>query len=1300
MTSPPDSLLPPAARTTTLRAHAPLTRDDFHAAQGVLLVVRKPPPAPPPVKGQPALVAGNPAEGVEILLAVWDDGSATALNGHVDLGTGIRTALAQIVAEELDMPLAQVNMVLGDTARAPNQGATIASASIQIHARPLRTAAAQARKWLLAQAAQQLGMAADALQLQGGVVRAIANPEHSLAYGALIEGRHQVLHLDDETPTKPPADYTVVGTSVPRVDIPGKVSGDLTYVHDMRMPGMLHGRVVRPPYAGADHGDFIGNTLESVDERSIAHIPGIRAVVVIRDFVGIVAEREEQAEQALLALQVRWKAWPGFPRQDSPHAVEQAIRANPSTQRRLVDEGDVDAALANADVSMPRTYVWPYQMHGSIGPSCAVADWGANDAPGRPRMTVWAGTQNPHVLRADLARLMGVADVDVAIVRMEAAGCYGRNGADDVAADAALLSHAVGAPVRVQLTREQEHLWEPKGAAQLMQVRGGLNADGSVAAYDFETSYPSNGAPTLALLLTRTIEPVAQAYEMGDRTARPPYDYDNLRVAVNDMAPIVRSSWLRGVSALPNSFGHESYVDELATAAGVDPVAFRLQLLKDPRAIELVQATADKAGWLPHTGPRVAGPGEVQSQEGDWLHGQGFAYARYVHSKWPGFGAAWAAWVADVEVNKKTGEVHVRRVVVGHDAGLLVNPAGVDHQVHGNVIQTTSRALKEQVRFDPVTQAVDTREWGSYPILSFREVPVIEVMHMPRQDEAPLGSGESSSVPGTAAIANAIFDATGVRFRAPPFTPEVVRAGLNPLGGDAAGANASAATGAGAGAGAGGGTGAGGSKARATQPADVVHPPALPAPAIGSVPASATWPRSRGPWARALALAAGGLAMGAALLGWRPAIAPVAQSVGASVYNAATVERGRLVAAAGDCIVCHTAPGGAPNAGGRAMDTPFGTVYTTNLTPDAQTGLGQWSFSAFQRAMREGISRDGKHLYPAFPYTAFAKMGDDDLTALYAYLMAQPAVHAEVPPTQLAFPFSVRPLMAGWNALFHDATPWQPDPDRPPEWNRGAYLVQGVGHCGACHTPRNALGAELGGAAFLSGAMVDGWEAPALTGLSKAPVPWSADALYGYLRNGHSPEHGSASGPMAPVVGQLAQLPDSDIRAMATYLASFSTAPEGGPTVALAPTSVAPVAQAVHAVQAVQSSSDQARTAVATAAAMTPAPGQAQRLFDGACAACHHDGDGPRLLGVNVPLALNSNLHSDRPDNLLQVIVHGIREPATRDLGFMPAFGHALSDGQIAELAGYMRQRYAPGRPAWSGVPEALARVRAGPAHP
>lgn len=1243
------------------RADTPLSRADFHTAQGVLLIVRDPPLPPLPAQGQPKLVTGNPAEGVEILIAVWDDGSVTALNGHVDLGTGIRTALAQIVAEELDVDMAQINMVLGDTTLTPNQGATIASASLQIHSAPLRLAAAQARHWLVAQAAERLQAGIGALETHDGRVRLTADPAPGLGYGELVAGRHAMLALDPGTRTKAPEDYRVVGTAMPRIDIPAKAMGELVFVHDMRVPGMLHGRVVRPPYAGADHGDFIGNTLEAVDEASIAHIPGIRAVVVIRDFIGIVAEREEHAEQALRDLKVTWKPWPGLP---DLQDLDGALRRNPSTQRLLVDEGDVDAALAAAALPMSRTYLWPYQMHASIGPSCALADWQPADADGAARLRVWAGTQNPHVLRADLSRLMALPDVAIDIVRMEAAGCYGRNGADDVAADAALLARAVGAPVRVQLTREQESAWEPLGAAQRMQVNGGLDAGGGVAAYDFETSYPSNGAPTLALLLTRTIEPVAQAYEMGDRTARPPYAYDNLRVKVNDMAPIVRASWLRGVSALPNSFAHESYIDELATAAGIDPVAFRLRLLPDQRAAELLRATAQKAGWRQRTGPQENADNGLGAG-GDILFGQGVAYARYNHSKWPGFGAAWAAWVADVEVNRITGEVHVRRVVVGHDAGLMVNPAGVAHQVHGNVIQTTSRALKEQVRFAPQqapgaalvpgvapSGTVMSREWGSYPIINFREVPVIEVLLMPRPGEPVLGAGESASVPGTAAIANAIFDATGVRFRSPPFTPELVRAALNPLPGPAPSASP-----------------------QSPSPSPSMQIGAVPSRAVATsdprpARSRAPWPRRRSLWAGAAALMVGGLGAIAGLLGWRSVIAPV--SLTTPVYTQATIERGRVLAAVGDCAVCHTAVGGAANAGGRALDTPFGTLYATNLTPDPETGLGRWSFSAFQRAMREGISRDGHHLYPAFPYTAFARTSDDDLTALYAYFMAQPAVRAATPASEIRFPFSVRPLMGFWNAMFHDAAPYQPVATQTAEWNRGAYLVNGLGHCGACHTPRNAMGAEQGGSAWLSGAMVDGWEAPALRGAASA-VPWNAEELYRYLRSGHTQHHGIAGGPMAEVVRELAAVPDADLGAMATYIASFNPAVTSADMAA------------------------QARRVVATAAAgRGQLLGPAQRMFDSACASCHHDGDGPTLLGVNTPLALNSNLTGARPDNLLRTILDGVREPASRDIGFMPAFRAALDDVQIAELAGYMRARFAPQEAAWPDLAAQVARARAG----
>ena len=1214
----------------SFRAAAWHSRADFRAASGVLLVLRDPPTPPPPARGQPPAVPGNPAEGPEILLALVDEGggrvTATALAGHVDLGTGIRTAYGQIVAEELGLPMSAVQVILGDTARAPNQGPTIASTSLQLHAQPLRVAAAQARAWLLAQAAVQLGVACGQLRSDGDVL--LAPDGRRLPAASLLSGGHAELLLDLATPTKPVADYTLVGTSAPRVDLIAKVSGEAVYVHDVRRPGMLHGRVLRPPYAGLDAGPFVGTSLLSVDEASIAHLPGIVCTVVQGDFIGIVAQREEQADAAMHALRVQWKPHtPIAPLDD----LAAAISAHPSTPRVVAQQGDVAQALAGAAQRFERSYVWPYQLHASIGPSCAVAEWHGEQHS--PAATVWAGTQNPHVLRADLARLTGLADTAISVVRLEASGCYGRNGADDVAADALLLARAAGAPVRVQLTREQEHAWEPKGAAQLMTVHGGLGADGTPMGYDFATSYPSNGAPTLALLLTGTVPAVAQAFEMGDRTAVPPYSYADQRITVNDMAPILRASWLRGVSALPNSFAHESYIDELATAAGVDPVAYRLRHLPDARAAELLRATANKAGWLPHTAPQQQ---PAQGAQGEWLQGQGVAHARYVHSKFPGFGAAWAAWVADVQVNKTTGEVHVQRVVVGHDAGLMVNPLGVTHQVHGNVLQTTSRALKERVRIDPDSRTVASREWGSYPILSFREVPVVEVLLMPRPGEPPLGVGESASVPGTAAIANAIFDATGVRFRQPPFTPEVVRAALHPL------------------------------------PAPPQMPPQMPSQ-TPPAPAVADPQRRRKPlWAVAGGLFAGVLGLGLAAVGLRPgAIAPV-QASSAGLYSPQVLERGRQLAAIGNCVACHTAEGGLPNAGGRPMATPFGTVYSTNLTPDAATGIGRWSFSAFQRAMREGISRDGHRLYPAFPYTAYSQTTDDDLQALYAHLMAQPAVASQAPETRLPFPYNIRPLMGLWNALYHQAGPVAPVAGETALWNRGAYLVNGLGHCTACHTPRDALGGELARSAYLGGALVDGWEAPPLGALGRSPVPWTETAMVQYLRQGHHAHHGIAGGSMAKVVQALAQADEADVRAMAHYL------------VALQPLRPAVDPQALVAL-----------------AGQQPAllPGPAQRLFDTACGACHHDGDGAPVLGLNQPLALSPNLHSSRPDNLLRSIVEGLQRPAFPQIGHMPAFGYALDDRQLVELAGWMRQRFAPQQPPWADLPAAVARVRAAVDH-
>jgi nicotinate dehydrogenase subunit B len=701
--------------------------------------------------------AGAAANQFETFIKITADGSVAAFNGHVDLGTGIQTALGQIVAEELDVSFARVVVVLGDTSRVPNQGATIASETIQITAVPLRKAAAQARQFLVARAAERLELPVDELTVEDGLVH---GHNRSISYGELISEDIVRLKLADDIEVKSTDTYRIVGQSVPRVDLPAKATGELVYVHDMRVPGMLHGRVVRPPYAGVDAGDFVGTSLLEVDESSVSDIAGLVAVVRIADFVGVVAEREENAIKAATQLKLRWKKVSTLP---DLKDVETALRANPSTPRILIDKGDVDTALKQAARPIARTYIWPYQMHASIGPSCALADVGAD------QVRVWSGTQNPHILRADLALLLQRSEADIDVIRMEAAGCYGRNCADDVSADAVLLSRAVGRPVRVQLTREQEHAWEPKGTGQLMDVNGGLDANGGVGAYDFATRYPSNGAPTLALLLTGAIAPTPVVSEMGDRTAIPPYDYDNLRVVVHDMPPIARASWLRGVSALPNTFAHESYIDELANEAGVDPIEYRLRYLRDKRAIDLVNAVAERAGWKPR-------PVRQERDEGDVVRGRGFAYALYVHSKFPGFGAAWSAWIADVAVNKTTGDVSVTRVVAGQDSGLMINPDGVRHQIQGNVIQSTSRALMEEVSFSG--PAVASREWGAYPIIKFPDIPKIDVLMLPRNDQPPLGVGESASVPSAAAIANAIFDATGVRFRELPFTPERILAGL------------------------------------------------------------------------------------------------------------------------------------------------------------------------------------------------------------------------------------------------------------------------------------------------------------------------------------------------------------------------------------------------------------------------------------------------------------------------------------------------------------------------------------------
>ncbi|WP_373789056.1 xanthine dehydrogenase family protein molybdopterin-binding subunit [Delftia acidovorans] len=710
-----------------------------------------------------------PIDRVSSFIAIGADGSVTAYHGHVDLGTVIRTSLAQLVADELDVEFERITMVLGHTGRTPNQGPTIASNTIQVDAIPMRKAAAQVRQLLLGLAAEKLQQPVSALTTSKGAV--VAKGGRRIGYGELAQGQDLNIALDKEVPLRT-GGFNYIGKSVQRVDIPAKVLGALAYVHDVRVPGMLHGRVVRPPYGGADASAPLGSSLISVNEQSVAHLPGIVKVVVQGDFVGIVAEREEQAIAAMRQLEVKWKDWAGVP-DLSLNAMHDTLVKHEKTDRMLREDAGIDEAFSGAKKVIEADYVWPYHLHASIGPSCAVAEVSAS------QIQVWTGSQNPHDVRKDIATLTGMAADQINVTRLEASGCYGRNCADDVASDAVLLSQAVGRPVRVQLMREQEAAWEPKGTGQLIRVRGGLDENHAVLGYELKTCYPSNDAAALALILTGKVPNKPKVLQMGDRTAIPQYEYPKMRVVSQDAAPIVRASWMRGVSALPNVFAHECWIDECAYLAGEDPLAYRLRYLKDPRAVALTHAAHKQAGW--QDGPAHRNPAPADQR---LVKGRGFAYARYYHSKFPGYGAAWATWICDVTVDRETGVIKVDKVFVAHDCGEMVNPAGVRHQVHGNIIQSTSRVLKEYVTFD--SKGVTSLDWGGYPILRFDELPEIDVQLVERPGEDPMGAGESASVPSAAAVSNAVFDATGVRLREVPFTPARVLAALKAKAADAA----------------------------------------------------------------------------------------------------------------------------------------------------------------------------------------------------------------------------------------------------------------------------------------------------------------------------------------------------------------------------------------------------------------------------------------------------------------------------------------------------------------------------------
>ena len=707
----------------------------------------------PVLPGQTAAPGQTAPPGqIDAWLAVAADGGVTLFTGKVELGTGVSTALAQIVAEELDVAVTRITVVQGDTARTPDQGGTVGSKTLQRGAPIIRQAAADARYTLRLLASVRLATSVDQLATRDGVVSVVDDPARRATYGELIGGRRFSRPVTRDFQTKPRAGYRVVGTSVPRLDLPAKVTGTYAFVHDLRVPGMLHGRVVRPAAAGA--------RVSGVDEASVRDVAGLVKVVRQGDFIGVVCEREEQAIAAARALKVSWRGGGGLPPAADLHS---AIVGGPATARVLVNRGDVDGILRRAPAALAAEYRWPFQMHASIGPSCGVADVRATEA------TVWTASQGVFELRGALAGLLGLSASRVRVIYVEGSGCYGHNGADDAAADAAVLSRVVGRPVRVQWMRHDEHGYEPKGPSMVMRVHGALDAGNRVAAWDYavwtptHARRPANRAGNL-LAGEETGAPETVTRPIGgERNAQHGYAFPADRVVVHQLdRSALRVSALRGLAAPQNTFANESFVDELAAAAGADPVQFRLRHLADPRGAAVIQAAARAAGWQPRPSPRP------EARSGGRAAGRGIAYCQYENEH------AYVATVVEVEVDRASGAIRVRRVVVGHDCGLVINPDGVRNQIEGNVLQAISRTLKEAVAFDGA--GVTSLDWVSYPILTFTEVPdAVDIVLVDAGDKAPVGAGEPATCPVPAAIANAVFDATGARLRTVPFTPARVR---------------------------------------------------------------------------------------------------------------------------------------------------------------------------------------------------------------------------------------------------------------------------------------------------------------------------------------------------------------------------------------------------------------------------------------------------------------------------------------------------------------------------------------------
>lgn len=749
-------LLLKAGGALVVSVGAPVVFAQAAAADGAVAVTVKPPLSP---------------DQLASYIAVNADGTVSAYTGKMDMGQGLSTALRQMVAEELDVPFASMKLFIGDTDTSVNQGGASGSTGVQLGGRQMRAAAAEARRVLVAMAADQLGVPADQLKVTQGVVEAKAGGGRSVSYADLIGGKFFNVHLNwnrqygnflyapGQAKPKDPGDYTLVGQPVPRDDIAPKVFARTDFVTDVKVPGMMHGRMIRPASAGA--------VPTRVDESSIKDIPSAR-VVWDKGFLGVVADREWDAIKAARQLKVEWsQVSPPFPEQG---ALYDHIRTAPVRKREVDGKqaGDVEAAFKTTARVIAAEYQWPFQSHSSMGPACALVD--IKDG----RATCWTGTQKAHFAAEGVAAALGLPKDKVRVIWTTGPGSYGRNDADDAASDAAVLAKAVGRPVRVQYMRDQGTGWDPKAPASIHQARAAIDASGNVVAYDFlskgfsRLDVNTNGAKPLDTLAGQLL---GVALKSGDGFGVPgeSYGFANKRWAWETIAPLLdrasplRTAHMRDPVGPQICFASESFIDELAAALQQDPVEFRLRYVRDKRDIAVIKAAVEKAGWQPRPRPH-------RGQNGAAQVGRGIAYAQR--------GPTRVAVIAEVEVDRASGKVWARKFTVAHDCGQIINPDGLRHVIENNVVQATSRALREEVMFD--TANVTSVDWLTYPILDMTEAPErVDVVMIDRPHVAPSGAGEAAGRPTPAAIANAVFDATGVRIRRAPLSPGNVKAALS-----------------------------------------------------------------------------------------------------------------------------------------------------------------------------------------------------------------------------------------------------------------------------------------------------------------------------------------------------------------------------------------------------------------------------------------------------------------------------------------------------------------------------------------